>query len=751
MLKLLLHALICILLPGIASAQEYGLTSKVSPTLSYQGTLSTAVTGEVTVIAKLYSDAEGATGAVWTGLYRTQVNQGLFHLPLGGGAYPFGSTALFDRQLWLGITILPESANDLSEQEQLRYSATEMRPLTMLSATPYALSVVDGAITQSKLGTDYVAKVYATNTGVSDNGIIGDTLRFIGDKGIDVYYDNEAQAIVISKLEQAESWVGQGGTNNSDRNCDNNTVIGGVANKAGSKDCTRGHHNFVGGGRDNEAGGTLFFLGLQHTDDNDFTWGSYDVIIGGDGNRVVRDQAAVYTGSDVTEGNSHETIYYASIGGGLGNKITGGWYSFMGGGTDNHIQGFSDGTLGAGDYATVLGGGTANNISGGRRMVSGTAVGASGHHGVLGGGTNNILGGEFSTIFGGEANEINFRSFWPNPGPEGAVILGGSANTNKSSFGVIGGGSSNEILWDNDDEDGMYRFIGGGEFNKLTLPRQYQTIGGGKNNRTNSNASFDYISIGGGEGNRMDEFGSSKFSTILGGSGNRVGYGSSADLVAEYSTIIGGKQLTAAGYGQTIAGRFNQNVRTPVGLYASNLSGFLSSNREKPLFIVGNGTSGAPSNAFEVSYGGKSTVFSTHGNSSTGSNPVLINSTYSDNTLAAWGSIEVSFVGGNAVVTVLDQFGVHSVTRLSTGVYEVLLRHTNPITGLPLTIPDGIVNASVIQATEHENECGWIRTSDLTTQGNYTRFLIRITYAGYASQCYERDRSFTFHVVGRPS
>src|ERR1051325_9300322 len=116
----------------------------IPKTLSYQGLVTgkdgqPVKDGQYAVTVTLYNDADGQT-SLWKGTYTAQLVNGVFSLTLGDKAQPLPSAVKMDGQVFAGVT----------------FQGEEMRPLTPLSAVPYAMNVADGAITAKKMGTDYV-------------------------------------------------------------------------------------------------------------------------------------------------------------------------------------------------------------------------------------------------------------------------------------------------------------------------------------------------------------------------------------------------------------------------------------------------------------------------------------------------------------------------------------------------------------------------------------------------------------------
>jgi len=125
-------------------AQTISTSTDVPYVLSYQGHIATTgnsvVTGTHHITASIYSDAYGSN-SLWQGSYDAEIKDGIFALQLGSGKTKLPQSGLLDRPLWIGIKV------DGSE---------EMRPLTQLTAVPYALNVPDQSITLAKLAPEVI-------------------------------------------------------------------------------------------------------------------------------------------------------------------------------------------------------------------------------------------------------------------------------------------------------------------------------------------------------------------------------------------------------------------------------------------------------------------------------------------------------------------------------------------------------------------------------------------------------------------
>ena len=164
------------------------------------------------------------------------------------------------------------------------------------------------------------------------------------------------------------------------------------------------------------------------------------------------------------EGNSNEVCDEESaIGGGYYNFISSGqntsYYAWIGSGYDNSISGNG--------YQSVIGGGNVNSL---------TAPNA-----VIGGGNQNTTAGSDSVISGGSSNTINSSATF-------SVIAGGSTNSVTAEYGFIGAGTNNVV-------SGEGAYIAAGGYN--TAGGEGAVVDGG----FNSTANGTFATIPGGYAN----------------------------------------------------------------------------------------------------------------------------------------------------------------------------------------------------------------------------------------------------------
>lgn len=700
----------------VLNAQTTAPASDVPRTISYQGILSSDgkayADGEYDITVTLYGDRHG-TNHVWQYTYTTRVIGGVFNLYLGEGR-PLPDLSKMNMPLWIGTSV---------------NGAEEMRPLTPLSASPYALNVpdraitttkiADGAVTAEKVDLDYISEVQIEGEKISAKGTV---LNLVGTPSVPLSFDEETQSVTIGRVpaqtgdNEKEAGILAGTANVWSVNGDGwDATLGssytpaagdwlGTSNAVDLLIKVNGQRtmlyqqtgafttpNIIGGAASNSiTNSTASIIGGGGS--NTIDEGIYNVIGGGEGNSLTNLIYNDYNTIGGGEANSTEDGEHNAIGGGYGNSIEKGRMNVIGGGENNAMFPPSPGERI--NWATI-GGGEGNVISGG---VWGT----------IGGGFGNTVTGGYGAIGGGQGNQVGQMS---------STIAGGQDNIINDCFDLcfIGGGLSNLI-------SGGRSAIGGGEDNTIPVSATHAFIGSGRNNL----AGAYYSAIAGGDGNNIST--SAMHASIGGGEANTAG--------GSHTTIPGGDNLlTNASYAQSAMGFFN----APRGMVANRpVPGGLT---DDPLFMIGNGdyNVGNPvrSNAFEVSYNGHSVVYDANGNTNGGGRIPIEGGTYTDNITYAWGDI----AAGGAINS---DFGVVNVANAPVGTYTITINVQDPL-GNPVTLNNGSVTATVID-NFGSHGCTSISVSQLGIPGP-NQFMVR-TYQGL--DCQPTDLPFTFKVTGRP-
>jgi len=153
---------------GAAYSQTTTTTADVPHVISYQGMLTNnsgapIADGAYNVTVRLYSDAAGAQ-KVYEDAFTAQTLNGVFSIQLGSGATALPLTAM-NAPLWLGVQ--PAGGE-------------EMRPLSPMTASPYALGIPNGSVTAPKMGTPYVSAIYVNGELATANG---GALNIMGSNG----------------------------------------------------------------------------------------------------------------------------------------------------------------------------------------------------------------------------------------------------------------------------------------------------------------------------------------------------------------------------------------------------------------------------------------------------------------------------------------------------------------------------------------------------------------------------------------
>ncbi len=449
-----------------------------------------------------------------------------------------------------------------------------------------------------------------------------------------------------------------------------------VTEVGGDSNWAREEYSAIVGGKQNQAMGTYGFIGggyLNLIDDEDVFLTQFSTIGGGSHNT----DRATYNAITGGDSNLIQTgANYGFIGGGLQNVIdTNSPWCAIAGGTLNHIDA---------DYSSsIIVGGAVNTIS--------DAKSQAGAFNFIGAGDSNIIDGNGE--HGGDDPAI------------ASAIVAGIDDTVDEGTSFIGAGRGNHI-----EDDGC--FIGSGDLNVITV------------------GSANAIVAGVGNSNQAGSFNSGVGNSFIGAGDANVITGT-----ALAAAIPAGDHLTADAYAQTVLGFYNNSA----GGFAQGQSsqwGIHNMGADNPELIIGNGSPGGHSNAFEVSYDGHSTVHDLNGSGGATpivtSRPALYGARYQDNTTYAWADCRFSSIPVPSIGVASD-FGVSSVTRVGMGQYQVTLNTSQSLTY-------GAVTAT-LEASG--SDCHTISCSPIVA-GSFTIWIHDPTNCPSLA-----DDSFMFQVVGR--
>jgi len=546
----------------------------VPKTISYQGLLSPNngdinIDGTYPITVTLYADSYG-NSPVWKGTYSTTLHDGVFDITLGSGDFPLPDAPDMDRPLWAGISI---------------DGGQEMRPLTALTSSPYAMNVADGAIsaekiadgavTPEKLDMDYVSGVLVNGQKVTGRGT---SLNLVGGGDIALRYDEASGSLRIESATNQGTGDKKGASTLAATGFDELTTatntsatmtVGTGASLAPSGSGTVTANQFVG------SGSTTTAVDLATSEVN----GVLPVANGGTGSNV---GAWLLQGNSGTnpDGGSPQDYLGTSDNNALNVRVNNirimrfqpnalGPGNIVGGYEGNTVSPYTNGSTIAGGGAM----GAINNIDGGGAFIGSgqnNSIDVFGTSSIIGAGENNQTQASWTAIVSGQGNMIHSNSDWS--------IIGGGENNSMTEYvehGFIGGGSNNQISSNygdygvigggdmNDNQGSSYSFIGAGSGNILQESSDYSVIGGGT-----GNVLEDYVQygvIGGGDNNAIGT--DSHYDVIGGGANNRI-YGSNDpdhcvvtggviaggtdNKIAAYSTLCG------TGYSTVSGGQYNE-------------------------------------------------------------------------------------------------------------------------------------------------------------------------------------------------
>lgn len=550
--------------------------------ISYQGSLSShegaPKNGIYQIVITLYTDEEGKQ-LVWQESYNATVTNGIFSVELGNGTTPLPSSQILDKPIWLGVTV---------------GNTSEMRPLTRLGSSVFALAVAensisseklqDGAVTRSKIGTDYVASVRIDGKKISGKGT---SLNLESGPGMLLNYDEATNSLILSSNsggiggKQSPQWIGNNPCGNNNDGLDvTNTIGGGCLNT--TTPLAPGYASIIGGKSNTASGQYSVVAGGNHNMASPLPWASiigglnntasgvYSTIGGGRNNNASGDGS--FIGGGGYSDNPYPPGIFGNTASGISSVVGGGYlntaaskFTFIGGGESNITTGnyaaIGGGLNNEANFASVIGGGINNTASG-----YGSFVGGGGADGVANAG--NTVSGNASAVVGGMNNSVS---------EDFSIIGGGHTNTivgtlGAGNYAVIGGGEENTIT-------GSHSTIGGGKNNQIPNSQQYTTISGGSDNTANGQSSV----IGGGGGNIVN----SLYSIVGGGFTNKV--------TGTYSAIVGGNinqvesdgSFIGGGYSNTISFEENPNVYSAIVGGTSNVINYTGTTNGGFSFIGG--------------------------------------------------------------------------------------------------------------------------------------------------------------------
>ena len=338
-----------------------------------------------------------------------------------------------------------------------------------------------------------------------------------------------------------------------------------------------GVENYIGGDSYGSviAGGVVNRIGIVDDDAIKFSMNTprFTSISGGRYNIIATDEEG-----SIPEGSS--------IGGGLFNRIIGGFTSVIVGGLANNSTGRNT-SIGGGYYNSALG--DYSTIPGGESNT------ASGDHSAIAGGEQNKALGDYSSIVGGFSNEALgdhssiIGGFKNEASGDHSAIAGGDQNKALGDYSSIVGGFSNEasksyssiIVGSETKLSEGHSIAAGGEKNEA-LGSHSSIIGGNNNTLRGSYSSI----IGGRSHGQLNITEETERSSIIGGSLHNM-YGTNVssiggtrhNLSGENSVIIGGNYLDSTGDDSVVIGRHNGGDMKD------------TSNDQNPsiMFTIGNG------------------------------------------------------------------------------------------------------------------------------------------------------------------
>ncbi len=392
--------------------------------MSYQGLLTSAdgqpvPNGSHQLTIRLFSDAQGENPSVWEDNFTVVTNNGLFSILLGSQS-PLPEASVMSQPLWVGVTV----------------DSTELRPFSQLAASPYAITVANGAITSDKMGTDYVGSISVNGSKITGKG---SGINFIAGDGLQLTYDSTTSAILLSAANNGSS-LGKGSKTQSlfpyinnqtsqetgaSFNIDGSGVIGGTLAVAGVT--TFNGNVGISGTHTLSVGGSQTVSGTLSVGGTQTVGGTLSV----GGNTTVGGNATVGGGSTV--GGNASIGGTASVGGNTtigGNTSVGGNLTVNGTTTPKLANASGNSTMVVTNAAGALSSGptwnsTSNTITG---NVSGSAATFTGNL------SGDVTGTESATA----VTKIQGKSVASTAPTNGQVLVWNSTNSQYQPATVTG-------------------------------------------------------------------------------------------------------------------------------------------------------------------------------------------------------------------------------------------------------------------------------------------------------------------------
>ena len=680
-------------------------------TLSYQGVLKSTdpagniLAGNRLLTVTLYSDANGTQRLWQQAMNITLDSSGVFNTLLGSADNPLPDAQTMDRPIWLGLSV---------------DNGPELRPLSQLSASPFALNVADNAVTNSKiadgsitstkladssitaskLAMNYISSISVNGEPVTGNGT---PLNITGGDGVKVLFDPVSNSIFLNNS-GTTSDQGKGGTTAQQEEPGTTARWSEIGNRniavpgqfVGTTDSSSALEFHL----ENNRGGDLVRVARYQ-----FENFSPNITMGYGagsltGNIIGNDWTSTqYFGNTIAGGGDTDGVNtingdFSFIGSGLSNTITSNHALITSAaaivaGSGNKID-TAGGFIGAGENNIL------SSLNGG--IISGFENSDSGSRTVIGGGGQNVAtrSGSASFIGAGDSNWVDKPGDFVGSAlrdtidayESGSIVGEYNRIDSNSEYSLIGAGSYNRIY-----TASVNSFIGGGTVNIIDTSSPYSVVGGGDNNTIAQES--DHTVISGGRANLI----TGPLSVVAGGDNNAafatrdfIGGGHANIISDSLSAIVGGDSNSVLSpWGFVGGGKLNTAGQLAEDSLTVVVGGDSNWAEEEFSAIVGGqgnkskGTFGFIGGGFQNLIADENfffTAFSTIGGGFRNRTTALFNSiTGGDSNIVQTGANYGTIGGGlNNLVDTADSFAVVSGGRGN---------HIEPNGGFAAAIPGG--------------------------------------------------------------